>query len=151
MLQIARLVGEVEVAAPSVIAFDPIGRDRFLEEGEGVQARLVQLAAAVTVALEQGGGTDLEARMDHAAVAAARAPTKLMLFQQSDRATALRQARRRHHSCVAAADNHHIDLAWKWRLEARGGRGFAPPVGLLAIVRSERGYAWTLTPCQKAT
>ena len=139
------------MASPGVIAFDSIGRDRFLEEGEGVHAGLVQLAALVTVTLEQVGGSDLEARMDHAAVAAARAPAKLMLFQQSDRATALRQARRRRHSRVAAADNHHIDLVRQWRLEARGGRGFAPPVGLLAIVRSERGYAWTLTPCQKAT
>src|SRR5437016_12558485 len=71
MLQIARLVGEVQVAAPGVIAFDPIGRDRFLDEGEGVQAGLVELAAPVTVTLEQADGTDLETRMDHAAVAAA--------------------------------------------------------------------------------
>src|SRR5207302_9688633 len=130
----------VEVAAAGVTAFDPVGGDRFLDEGEGVQAGLVELAAPVTVALEQRAGTGLEAGLDHAAVAAAGTPAELMLLQERDRTPTRRQPRCGHRPGIAAADDHDINLRRKGGWLLCLGRGFPPPVGLLAIVRSERGH-----------
>src|SRR5207248_5268559 len=113
MFDVTRLIREVEVACPCDVAFDPVRSDRFLDEGEGLKAGSIELATAVTVALEQRAGVDFVAGVHHAAVAAARAPTKLMLFHQRDRATTLGEARRRHHPGVTAADDHDIDLCWK--------------------------------------
>src|SRR6267154_5568034 len=113
MFDMTGFVGEIEVAGPRVVAFDPVVCDRFLDQVEGVQAGLVELAALLTVTLEQGGGTDLEAGMDHAAVAAARAPAELMLLQEGDRSAPRGQRCRCHHSGVAAAHDYDVDLCWK--------------------------------------
>jgi hypothetical protein len=139
-LDVVGFVGEVEVAGPRVVAIDSIGLNRFLDEGEGVEAGAVKLATAVTISLEQRDGTDLEPGMHHAAVAATRAPAELVLLEQRDGAAAPRQARRRHDPGIASAYNDDIDLGRKRRRWACGGRSFAPPVGLLAIVRGERCY-----------
>ena len=114
MFDMTRFIREVEVATPCVAAFDPVGGDRFLDEREGVQAGLVKLATPVAVALEQGTGADLEAGMDHPAVAAAGTPAQLMPLQERDRTAERGQPRRGHRPGVAAADDYDVDLSWKW-------------------------------------
>src|SRR5438552_4504005 len=113
MFDVTRLIGEVEVAAPCVVAFDLVAGDRLLDEREGVQAGLVELATAVPVAPEQGAGAHLVAGVDHAAVAAAGTPAEIVLLQERDRASARGQPRCGHRPGVTAADDHNIDLRWK--------------------------------------
>jgi hypothetical protein len=79
--------------------------------------------------------------MDHAAVPAAGAPAKFMRLKERDGPTMLGEARRSHYSCVAAANDDNIDVGRQRCRGPGGGRGRAPPVGLLAIVSGERCYA----------
>src|ERR1700674_3205622 len=151
MLDVTGLMGKVQVAGPRVVAVDPVGRDGLFHQGEGIEGGAIELPPTVAIALEQLDGTELETRMDHAAVAAAGARSELVLLEQGDRAAAPGQPRRGHRSGVAAAHDDDIDLRRKRGRGSCARRGFAPPVGLLAVARSERCYASTLTSCQKAT
>src|ERR1700682_1619523 len=69
------LMGQLEVAGADVVAIDLIGVDRLLDQGERLERRLVALAAAHEVFLEQRGEVELESRVDHAPVSGAGTPS----------------------------------------------------------------------------
>src|SRR4029077_4055553 len=81
MFDVTGLMGEVKVAGPRIVAIDLVGRDGFLDQGEGVEGGAIELATTVAIALEQRKGTDLEARMPHAAVSAAGTPAELVFLE----------------------------------------------------------------------
>ena len=181
ILEMRRLVGELEMPGSGIVAIDLVDADRLLDQGEGIQGGLVAITAAPRVPFEQGGEAELEPGMDHATVAAAGPPTKLVLLEQGDRAAAPRQPRCGHHPGVTSADDNGIDRGRerrdhsflcppKFARKPQGG-DLTPPKRLFKVARSQGSqvskdisagrekddgrtagrYAPTFTPCQKAT